>query len=126
LDPAKRWANPYVLDGLQHKVQTIQLVNQQLSNPMTASSDALIAAVSILIAIEVRVDSRLSQRFGRATLLQWVVKMITPSTPRSVPGNQPGMFLPYFLGNRYPPLDLCRSRVMTSIPVTFYLIHQLI
>jgi hypothetical protein len=53
-DPRNRWSNPDLLDSLQHKVQTIKLVNQGLSNPVTASSDGMIAAVSILIAIEVR------------------------------------------------------------------------
>lgn len=49
---SSRWTNPFVIDGLHHKGETIRLVNKGLSNLMTASSDALIAAVSILITME--------------------------------------------------------------------------
>jgi hypothetical protein len=52
-EPSLRWTNPFVIDGLHHKGETIRLVNKGLSNPMAASSDALIAAVSILITMEV-------------------------------------------------------------------------
>lgn len=56
MDPTKRWSSPLVFDSFQHRGETIRLVNQGLSDPARASSDALIAAVSILITIEVRAE----------------------------------------------------------------------
>jgi len=54
VDPTKRWSSPLVFDSFLHRGETIKLVNRGLSDPAKASSDALIAAVSILITIEVR------------------------------------------------------------------------
>lgn len=42
-----------VVDTFQHRGETIRLVNEGLSDPVKASSDELIAAVSILLTIEV-------------------------------------------------------------------------
>lgn len=55
LDPTKSYSSTYVFDAFHHRGETIKLVNSGLSNPAKASSDALIAAVSILISIEVRI-----------------------------------------------------------------------
>ncbi|KAL1966650.1 hypothetical protein VTN77DRAFT_4061 [Rasamsonia byssochlamydoides] len=52
-DPVTQMTSPLILDRLHHRGETIKLVNQGLSNPATASSDALIAAVSVLISIEI-------------------------------------------------------------------------
>lgn len=52
-DPITQRTSPHILDRLHHRGETIKLVNLGLSNLATASSDALIAAVSILISIEV-------------------------------------------------------------------------
>lgn len=53
-DPATQMTSPLILDRLHSRGETIKRVNHGLSNPATASSDALIAAVAILISIEVR------------------------------------------------------------------------
>ncbi|KAJ9269504.1 transcriptional regulator family: Fungal Specific TF [Paecilomyces variotii] len=53
LDPTKSYSSTYVFDAFHHRGETIKLVNSGLSNPAKASSDALIAAVSILISIEI-------------------------------------------------------------------------
>lgn len=42
-----------VVDTFHHRGETIKLVNKGLSDPMRASSDELIAAVSMLLTIEV-------------------------------------------------------------------------
>lgn len=42
-----------VLDTFHHRGETIRLVNDGLSDPVKAASDELIAAVSILLTIEV-------------------------------------------------------------------------
>lgn len=52
-DPVTQRTSPFIIDRLHHRGETIKLVNLGLSNASTASSDALIAAVSILISIEV-------------------------------------------------------------------------
>lgn len=43
-----------VVDSFHHRGETIKLVNQGLSDPVKACSDELIAAVSMLLTIEVR------------------------------------------------------------------------
>lgn len=43
-----------VVDTIYHRGETIRLVNEGLSDPIKASSDELIAAVSTLLTIEVR------------------------------------------------------------------------
>ncbi|EDP54067.1 hypothetical protein AFUB_021170 [Aspergillus fumigatus A1163] len=45
--------SPLILDTFHHRGETIRLVNESLSDPLKASSDELIAAVSILLTIEV-------------------------------------------------------------------------
>ena len=52
-DPNNRSSSPLLLDTFHHRGETIRLVNEGLSDPVKASSDALIAAVSILLTIEV-------------------------------------------------------------------------
>jgi hypothetical protein len=47
-----------VIDTFHHRGETIRLVNEGLSDPVKASSDALIAAVSTLLTIEVSISSR--------------------------------------------------------------------
>ena len=42
-----------VLDTFHHRGETIRLVNDGLTDPVKAASDELIAAVSILLTIEV-------------------------------------------------------------------------
>lgn len=42
-----------VIDTFHHRGETIRLVNEGLSDPVKASSDVLIAAVSTLLTIEV-------------------------------------------------------------------------
>lgn len=42
-----------VVDTFHHRGETIRLVNEGLSDPVKASSDELIAAVSTLLTIEV-------------------------------------------------------------------------
>jgi hypothetical protein len=42
-----------VVDTFHHRGETIRLVNEGLSDPVKASSDELIAAVSALLTIEV-------------------------------------------------------------------------
>lgn len=42
-----------VIDTIHHRGETIRLVNEGLSDPIKASSDELIAAVSTLLTIEV-------------------------------------------------------------------------
>jgi hypothetical protein len=53
VDPQKAQTSPLVLDTFHHRGETIRLVNEGLSDPLKASSDELIAAVSILLTIEV-------------------------------------------------------------------------
>lgn len=52
-DPATQMSSPLILDRLHNRGETIKRVNYGLSNLAIASSDALIAAVAILISIEV-------------------------------------------------------------------------
>jgi hypothetical protein len=52
-DPVTQMTSPLILDRLQSRGETIKLINQGLSNQAAASSDAMIAAVSTLISIEV-------------------------------------------------------------------------
>lgn len=47
-----------VIDTFHHRGETIRLVNEGLSDPVKASSDVLIAAVSTLLTIEVSTDFR--------------------------------------------------------------------
>jgi hypothetical protein len=47
-----------VIDTFHHRGETIRLVNEGLSDPVKASSDVLIAAVSTLLTIEVGVPKR--------------------------------------------------------------------
>jgi hypothetical protein len=53
VDPAKAQTSPLILDTFHHRGETIRLVNESLSDPLKASSDELIAAVSILLTIEI-------------------------------------------------------------------------
>ncbi|PLB39089.1 uncharacterized protein BDW47DRAFT_116745 [Aspergillus candidus] len=52
-DPNNRSSSPLLLDTFHHRGETIRLVNEGLSDPIKASSDVLIAAVSILLTIEI-------------------------------------------------------------------------
>ncbi|PYH98210.1 hypothetical protein BO71DRAFT_395504 [Aspergillus ellipticus CBS 707.79] len=52
-DPNKRRSSVLLLDTFHHRGETIRLVNEGLSDPTKASSDELIAAVSILLTIEI-------------------------------------------------------------------------
>ncbi|PWY91207.1 hypothetical protein BO70DRAFT_392855 [Aspergillus heteromorphus CBS 117.55] len=52
-DPNKRRSSVLLLDTFHHRGETIRLVNEGLSDPIKASSDELIAAVSILLTIEI-------------------------------------------------------------------------
>lgn len=52
VDESKR-SSPLILDTFYHRGETIRLVNIGLSDPMKAASDELIAAVSILLVIEI-------------------------------------------------------------------------
>ncbi|OOF89821.1 hypothetical protein ASPCADRAFT_212459 [Aspergillus carbonarius ITEM 5010] len=52
-DPNKRRSSVLLLDTFHHRGETIKLVNEGLSDPIKASSDQLIAAVSILLTIEI-------------------------------------------------------------------------
>jgi hypothetical protein len=45
-----------VVDTFHHRGETIRLVNEGLSDPVKASSDELIAAVSTLLTIEVSLE----------------------------------------------------------------------
>lgn len=47
--------SPLLLDTFHHRGETIRLVNSGLSDPLRAASDGLIASVSMLLTIEVRV-----------------------------------------------------------------------
>ncbi len=42
-----------LLDTFHHRGETIRLVNEGLSDPIKAASDELIAAVSVLLTVEV-------------------------------------------------------------------------
>ena len=53
IDPTKQTSSVLVLDTFHHRGETIRLVNEGLSDPIKAASDELIAAVSILLTIEV-------------------------------------------------------------------------
>ncbi|PYI13166.1 hypothetical protein BO99DRAFT_438473 [Aspergillus violaceofuscus CBS 115571] len=52
-DPNERRSSALLLDTFHHRGETIRLVNEGLSDPIKASSDELIAAVSILLTIEI-------------------------------------------------------------------------
>ena len=45
---------PNSLDALTYKMETARLINERLSDPQEAASDAMIAAVAILASSEVR------------------------------------------------------------------------
>ena len=53
-DP-KQKRSQLVIDTFHHRGETIRLVNEGLSDPVKASSDVLIAAVSTLLTIEVSI-----------------------------------------------------------------------
>ncbi|PLB45513.1 hypothetical protein P170DRAFT_449198 [Aspergillus steynii IBT 23096] len=53
VDPNKRGSSLLLLDTFHHRGETIRLVNEGLSDPIKASSDELIAAVSMLLTIEI-------------------------------------------------------------------------
>lgn len=57
IDPTKQTSSVLVLDTFHHRGETIRLVNEGLSDPIKAASDELIAAVSILLTIEVCVTT---------------------------------------------------------------------
>ncbi|EED16352.1 hypothetical protein TSTA_014430 [Talaromyces stipitatus ATCC 10500] len=52
-DPATRRDSPLVLDRLRNRGLTISLINRDLSSASSAASDASIAAVSMLISVEI-------------------------------------------------------------------------
>ncbi|KAH8700894.1 hypothetical protein BGW36DRAFT_291974 [Talaromyces proteolyticus] len=52
-DPATQRGSSFILDRLYHRGETIKLINSDLSDPSRASSDALIAAVALMIGIEI-------------------------------------------------------------------------
>jgi hypothetical protein len=49
----KKASSPLLLDTFHHRGETIRLVNEGLSDPLKAASDELIAAVSVLLTVEV-------------------------------------------------------------------------
>ena len=51
-----------VVDTFHHRGETIRLVNEGLSDPVKASSDELIAAVSTLLTIEVNVPQKFQKK----------------------------------------------------------------
>lgn len=53
IDPSKQASSALVIDAFHHRGETIRLVNEGLSDPIKAASDELIAAVSILLTIEI-------------------------------------------------------------------------
>lgn len=52
-DPVTQRTSSLILDRLYHRGETIRLIHRDLSNSARASSDALIAAVALMIGIEV-------------------------------------------------------------------------
>ncbi|OKL56599.1 hypothetical protein UA08_08174 [Talaromyces atroroseus] len=52
-DPDTQRSSPLILDRLRSRGETIGLINRDLSSVSSASSDASIAAVSVLISIEI-------------------------------------------------------------------------
>jgi hypothetical protein len=52
-DPVTQRTSSLILDRLYHRGETIRLIHRDLSNSSRASSDALIAAVALMIGIEV-------------------------------------------------------------------------
>lgn len=53
-DPATQRNSPLILDRLRNRGETISLINRDLSSVSSATSDACISAVSLLITVEVR------------------------------------------------------------------------
>ncbi|KAL2798946.1 hypothetical protein BJX66DRAFT_14921 [Aspergillus keveii] len=49
----KKASSPLLLDTFHHRGETIRLVNEGLSDPLKAASDELIAAVSVLLTVEI-------------------------------------------------------------------------
>ncbi|KAL4871420.1 hypothetical protein BDV12DRAFT_28550 [Aspergillus spectabilis] len=49
----KKASSPLLLDTFHHRGETIRLVNEGLSDPNKAASDELIAAVSVLLTVEI-------------------------------------------------------------------------
>ncbi|KAL2863843.1 uncharacterized protein BJX67DRAFT_362787 [Aspergillus lucknowensis] len=49
----KKASSPLLLDTFHHRGETIRLVNEGLSDPIKAASDELIAAVSVLLTVEI-------------------------------------------------------------------------
>ncbi|KAL3475196.1 hypothetical protein BJX99DRAFT_230166 [Aspergillus californicus] len=49
----KKRSSPLLLDTFHHRGETIRLVNEGLSDPIKAASDELIAAVSVLLTVEI-------------------------------------------------------------------------
>jgi hypothetical protein len=54
LTDEKKGSSVLLLDTFHHRGETIRLVNEGLSDPIKAASDELIAAVSVLLTVEVR------------------------------------------------------------------------
>lgn len=65
-DP-KQKRSQLVIDTFHHRGETIRLVNEGLSDPVKASSDVLIAAVSTLLTIEVSIFQELGLRSLKLT-----------------------------------------------------------
>ena len=57
LTDEKKSSSVLLLDTFHHRGETIRLVNEGLSDPIKAASDELIAAVSVLLTVEVRLFS---------------------------------------------------------------------
>ncbi|KAL5338403.1 hypothetical protein BJX70DRAFT_203393 [Aspergillus crustosus] len=53
LTDEKKASSPLLLDTFHHRGETIRLVNEGLSDPNKAASDELIAAVSVLLTVEI-------------------------------------------------------------------------
>ncbi|KAL2813574.1 hypothetical protein BJX63DRAFT_431915 [Aspergillus granulosus] len=49
----RKASSPLLLDTFHHRGETIRLVNEGLSDPLKAASDELIAAVSVLLTVEI-------------------------------------------------------------------------
>jgi hypothetical protein len=76
----KQSSSLLLLDTFHHRGETIRLVNEGLSSPPKASSDELIAAVSILLTIEVCMSTGQTRR-PLLTSIDCVWKSRLPQSP---------------------------------------------
>lgn len=82
-DPNKRRSSVLLLDTFHHRGETIKLVNEGLSDPIKASSDQLIAAVSILLTIEVSTAEPLCKRLANWSDCIWQCRLSQNPSGRS-------------------------------------------